>query len=219
MSEEPTTSGVQELIDRLSQEGVAEGRQQADKIVSEARAKADGILEAARQQANDILQQAREEAQQFQTAGEDALRLAARDAVRDFGAKVHDGLRQRLQELVQHQIKDADVLKRMILAITRSATAGLDDEQLELLLPEEILTEEEIRQSIEAGKPDALTEFVQGLLGDDLRAGMAVNLGSRTRSGLTVRLVNQKVEIDLTDQAITDLLAKHLLPRYRAIMR
>ena len=219
MSEQATTSGIQELIDRLSQEGVAEGRQQADRIVAEAQARADDLVESARLQANDILNQAREEAQQYQSAGEDALRLAARDAVRDFGAKVHDGLRQRLQELVQHQLKDVDVLKSMILAITRRATADLDDQQLEILLPAESLTEEEIRQDIEAGNPDALTQFVQGLVGEDLRAGLTVELGSRANAGLTVRVVNQSVEIDLTDAAITDLLAKHLLPRYRAIMR
>lgn len=219
MSEPLKTSGVQELIDRLSLEGVAEGRQQAEQIVADAQKKADSIVESARGQANDILKQAREEAQQFQAAGEDALRLAARDAVRDFGARVHEGLRQRLQELVRHQMKDADVLKRLILAIARKATDDLDDEQLEILLPAESLTEEEIRSTIEGGTPDALTEFMQGVIGDDLREGLRVKLSRRTGAGLTVRVVSQNVEIDLTDDAITDLLAKHLLPRYRAIMR
>ena len=219
MSELPTTTGVQELIDRLSQEGVAEGQQQAERIVADAQAKADGIVESARGQANEILKRAREDAQQFQAAGEDALRLAARDAVRDFGAKVHEGLRQRLQELVQHQMKDADVLKRMILAITRRATDGLDDEQLELLLPSDSLTEEEAQKSIQDGDPDALTQFMQGVIGQDLRDGLKAKMISRAGGGLTVRVVNQNVEIDLTDKAITELLAKHLLPRYRAIMR
>jgi V/A-type H+-transporting ATPase subunit E len=219
MTEQPTTSGVQELIDRLSQEGVAEGQQQAEKIVSDAQQKADGIVDSARQQANEILKQAREEAEQFQAAGEDALRLAARDSVRDFAAKVHEGLRQRLQELVQHQIKEPKLIKRMILAITRKATEGLGDEQVEILLPSEIITEEEARQRIEAGDPDALTEFIQGVIGEDLREGFTVDLGSQRKGGLTVRVVNQNVEIDLTDDTITALLAKHLLPRYRAIMR
>ena len=64
-----------------------------------------------------------------------------------------------------------------------------------------------------------MTEFVQALIGEDLREGFTVNLGSQQKGGLTVRVVNQNVEIDLTDDAITELLAQHLLPRYRAIMR
>ena len=106
-----------------------------------------------------------------------------------------------------------------ILAIARKATEGLEDEQLEILLPAESLTEQEVRSTIEAGNPDALTEFMQGVIGDHIRDGLVVNLSSRTGAGLTVRVVNQDVEIDLTDEAITDLLAKHLLPRYRGIMR
>ena len=219
MSDQPNTSGVQELIDRLSQEGVAEGQQQAEKIVRDAQRKADEIVDSARQQANEILKQSREEAEQFQAAGEDALRLAARDAVRDFGARVHGGLRNRLQALVQQQVREPKLIKRMILAITHRATEGIGDEPIEILLPSETITEEDARRSIEAGNPDALTQFIQGLIGEDLREGFTVSLGSQQQGGLTVRVVNQNVEIDLTDDAITGLLAQHLLPRYRAIMR
>ena len=43
MSEDKTT-GVQQLIDRLSDEGVAEGQRQSEKIVADAQQKADDIL-------------------------------------------------------------------------------------------------------------------------------------------------------------------------------
>lgn len=217
MSDQKTTSGVQELIDKLSQEGVAEGQQQAEEIVSEARQRSTEILESARRQASEIVRQGREQAEQFQAAGEEALRLAARDAVRDFGAKVHEGLRNRLQELVQHHLKNPELIRTMIVEVTRQATDGLKNESLELLLPLDIITEEDARKSIEAGEQDVLTEFVQGLIGEDLREGTA--FGSQHKSGITARLVNQSIEIDLTDKSITDLLAKHLLPRFRAIMR
>jgi V/A-type H+-transporting ATPase subunit E len=219
MTDHTGTSGVQDLIDRLSQEGVAEGQKQAEQIVGEAERKADGILESARQQANHILKEAREQSEQYQVAGEEALRLAARDAVRDFGSRVHDGLRNRLQELVQQQLKEPKLIKRMILEITRQATEGLGDEQVEVLLSPELITEEDARHRIQSGQRDVLTEFVQGLLGEDLREGFTVDLGNRRQGGLTVRVVNQNVEIDLTEESISEHLAQHLLPRFRAIMR
>ena len=219
MNEQANTSGVQELIDRLSQEGVAEGQQQAEKIVSEAQSKADGILETARQQANQILKEAREEADSFQAAGEEALRLASRDAVRDFGARVHDGLRNRLRELVSCKVKEPKIVKRMILEITRQATAGTSEQPVEVLLPADIITDQQARTQIEAGDEDLLTDFVKGLIGEDLREGFTVKLGGRNQNGLTVRVVNENVEIDLTDDAISELITEHLLPRFRAIMR
>ena len=50
MTEQTSTTGVQDLIDRLSEEGVAEGQKRAEQIVSEAERKADDLVDAARQQ-------------------------------------------------------------------------------------------------------------------------------------------------------------------------
>jgi len=219
MSGQETTSGVQELIDRLSQEGVAEGQRQLEQIVTDAQQRADDVLESARRQASDILQQARQEAEQMQSAGEDALRLAARDTVRDFSAKIFDGFRGRLQELVRHHLQDPQLMKQMILEITRQATEGLDGKQVEILVPQEIVSEQEARERIEADDQDALTEFVRGLIGEDLRDGFTVALGSRAHGGMTLKVLDDKLEIDLSDEAIADFLSLHLMPRFRAIMR
>lgn len=219
MTEQPETTGVQELIDRLSQEGVAEGQEQAEKIIREAHQKADDIVEAARQRAAELKEKARAEASDYQSAGEEALQLAARDAVRDFGAKIHNGLKTRLQKLVQHELQQPDLIKRMILEITSEVTRSNQNERLEVLLPREIVSEEKARKLAQDGTSDELTEFVQGLVGEDLRNGVSVSLGSHRQNGITVRVVDQNVEIDLSDETITELLARHMLPRFRAVMR
>lgn len=218
MSDQETTSGVQELIDRLSQEGVAEGHRQSEIMVTDAQQKAEDTLESARRQASEILQQARQEADQMQSAGEDALRLAARDTIRDFSARIYDGFRNRLQELVRHQLKDPELIKRMILEITRQATEGLSDKRVEIQLPSEVISEQEARERIEADEQDALTEFVQGLIGEDLRDGFTVSLGSRTHDGLTLKVLDDKLEVDLSAEAVAEFLSLHLMPRFRAIM-
>ena len=219
MTDEPNTSGVQDLIERLSKEGVAEGQRQGENIVGDAQKKADAIIEQAKRQADEIRQQARQDAQQFQAAGEDALKVACRDAVRDLGSRIHEGFRNRLQELVQQQLAEPKLVKRMILEVTRDATKSLDDSNVELLLSRDIIKEDEVRQRIDAGNTDVLTDFVKQLIGEDLREGFTVELGAHTSGGMTVRVVNQNVEIDLTQSAITEVIAAHLLPRFRAIMR
>ena len=218
MSEE-NTIGVQKLIDRLSDEGVAEGQRQADKIITEAQHRGEGVLKNARLQANDILKEARQEAETFQKAGEEALQLAARDAVRDVGVRIHNGLRDRLQELVHQEMQKPDLIKNMILEITARARKDIGDEAVEILLPDEIVTEAETRESIESGDKDTLTKFVEGMIGESLREGVSVNLGIHGQRGVTMRVVEENIEIDLTEDAITELLARHLLPRFRAVMR
>ena len=41
---------------------------------------------------------------------------------------------------------------------------------------------------------------------------------SEVEGGARVRVVGEDLEIDLTNEAISKLLLKHLLPRYRAIL-
>lgn len=219
MAADEKASGVQELIDRLSREGVAEGEQQAEQIVTDAHRKAGDILNEARRDAAKILKQAREEAKHFRTGGEEAVGLACRDAQRDMAARLHEGFRNRLQELVQHQLRDTKLLKRMILEITRKAKPAEADAEVAVLLPPEAIREDNVRQRIQEGDEDALTEFVKGLVGDEIRSGIDVKLGDADQTGLRVRVVDENVEIDFTDQAITQLLARHLLPRFRAVLK
>ena len=218
MNEEKTT-GVQQLIDRLSDEGVAEGQRQAEQIVAEAQKKADQIIDAAREEGSQIVKQAREEADKLQAAGEEALQLAARDAMRDFGATIHNGLRHRLQELVHEELEQPDLIKQMILEITGQTARSVATEDLEVLLPARVLGEGEARQLVENGDADALMQFVQGLIGQHLRKGVSLQLGKREQTGMAIRVINQNVEIDLTDATITELLGQHMLPRFRAILR
>jgi V/A-type H+-transporting ATPase subunit E len=219
MADETTASGVQELIDRLSQEGVAEGQRRAEEIAEEARRKADELLQTTKRQADALLKQAKEQSDQFRVAGEDALRMACRDALRDLGSRIHEGFRNRLRELVQNEIHDPEMLKKMILEVTRHATPEDAQHKTTILIPPDAIADDEVRQRMEAGDEDALTEFVKGLIGEDLRSGFDVQLGRTSQTGLRVRVVDQNVEIDLTDEALTDLLARHLLPRFRAVLR
>ena len=218
MSDQEKTSGVQELIDRLSQDGVAAGHRQAENIVADAQAKAEDILESARRQASEIVKQAQAEAVQLKSASEEALRLAARDTVRDFDARIHTGFKNRLQGLLRHDLQDPQLLKSMILEITRQATEGLGDGPVEILIPREVISEQEMRTQIEKGNLDALTKFVQGIVGENLREGFTVGLGSQTHGGLTVRMVEDNLEVDLSEEAIAEFLSLHLLPRFRAMM-
>ena len=95
----------------------------------------------------------------------------------------------------------------------------IGDQPITVLLPKELVREEEIKQKIESGDDDALNAFVRGVIGQDLREGVTVKLGGRQDTGLTIQVEDENLEIDLSDEAITELLSNHLMPRFRAILR
>jgi V/A-type H+/Na+-transporting ATPase subunit E len=217
-TDETQSSGVQELIDQLQEQGVERGNQEADKLLSDAQHKADATLRSANSEAEQILAQAREEAKRVKAAGEDALRLACRDAVLKLQEAVGEDFESKVRRLVSHTLGDQEYLRQLILAVARKAMPDESEGPVEVLLPESLVTVQELQSSPEELKEGTLSHFVLGLAGDILRDGLSFDVSGDDTPGVRIRLVEDDVEIELTDETITALLMKHLVPRFRAIM-
>ena len=217
--QQPQSSGVQELIDRLSEEGVAEGERQAENLRDEAQKKAGEILAAARKEAGDIVEQAKGEAERFKKAGEEALQLASRDAVRNLQSQIHVGFRNKLRELLAHTLQDGEFLKQMILEVVRCAAPPEEAGPIEIRLAAECITDDELRKRIESGEEGQIVDFIQGMTGDGIREGFTLATSETDQPGIRVRVVEDDVEIELTESSLSELLARHLLPRFRAVMQ
>jgi V/A-type H+-transporting ATPase subunit E len=217
-TENQETFGVQELIDKLREEGVAKGEAESEALVAAAREKAVGILDDAQKQADEITAKAREEAERTREAGEEALRLAARDAVLKLREAIGEDFERKVRRLVCHTLRDQEFLKKLILEIARKAMPEGTAGQVEVLLPDNVVTVEELAQKPEEAAEGTLSHFVLGMAGDIIRDGLSFNVGDDDTPGVRVRLVDEDVEIELTDETISALLMDHLTPRFRAIM-
>jgi len=218
MENNQASSGVQELITRLSEEGVEKGQRQAEQLVAAARASAEAMVADAHRKADEIEEGARQAAEQTRVAGEDALRLACRDAINELASQIHDHFRQRLQRLITHTLQDDKLLKRMILEVAGKAAPPAST-PLQLLLPAEIIGDEQVRSQLETGNLDPLTDFVRDLTGDAIREGIQIGAAPDGTHGLQIRVVDEKVQIELTDETLTQVIADHVLPRFRGLLR
>jgi len=113
---------------------------------------------------------------------------------------------------------DQKFLEKLILAVASRAIPDETEGQVEVLLPGHLVTVEELQANPEELKEGTLSHFVLGLAADVLREGLSFDVAGDDTPGLRVRLVQDDVEIELTDQTITALLMRHLVPRFRAIM-
>jgi V/A-type H+-transporting ATPase subunit E len=52
-----------------------------------------------------------------------------------------------------------------------------------------------------------------------LREGMQFGVFEDGEAGIRVRLVEEDVQIEVTESAISQLLLRHMLPRFRALLR
>ena len=215
------SSGVDELIAKLRDEGVSAGRAEADSIVGDARAQAKKILDNANADARDRIEVARKESDAYRAAGEAALKTAMRDTVLDMKTALMERFSSDLKRLVSHQMQDPEVLKQMILEVagcTRADGEVSDADELEVILPEEVVGLEELRVNPEELRKGRLTKFVLGLTGEMLRDGVAFSGSQDIAAGIQIQLKDKDITLDLTEKAVAALLLQHLQPRFRAIL-
>ncbi|MGR3803033.1 hypothetical protein [Marinibacterium profundimaris] len=216
---EATAKGVDALIARLRDDGVAAGRAEAARLIAEAKAEAAEIRETARAEAERHRAQVRDEADTYRAAGEQALDTAMRDAVLRMKAGVESQLRDHVQRLVSACLADEDLLKRMILEVAGVMRAEAQSgDTVEVILPPAVLGPEQIREQAGDIRSGELTQYVLGLTGEMLRGGVTLHAGDEGQSGIRLRVQDGAVEIDLTDTAIAALLLEHMQPRFRAVL-
>ncbi|MCA9010249.1 MAG: hypothetical protein KDB01_10910 [Planctomycetaceae bacterium] len=217
MANAKESSGVEELIDRLREQGVEAGKAQADALMDETRLRAEQRLDEARREADLLLQKAREEASQTKRAGEEAVQLAVRDAILRLKSEMVEQFADRVRRLVTRELENGEFLKQLILEVGgRSAPAA--GQSAKLLLPKDVAGLEQLRREPEEVKAGTLCHFVATVTQDMLRDGLEIGTRDDRSAGIRIRLQDQDVDIELTDQAVSDLLLRHLVPRFRAIM-
>ena len=124
----------------------------------------------------------------------------------------------RLRRLVKGVLADPAFLQRLILEVAgRVAPTG--EQRAEVLLPAELVSLEDLQRKPEEATPGSLMHFVLSLGGGMLREGMYCGVSEDGEAGIRVRLVEEDVQIDVTESAISQLLRRHMLPRFRALLR
>ncbi len=216
-----TSAGIEALIDRLRREGVDEGRAEAEKIVAEAESRARSLLDTASQRATARLEEAEAEAAKLKRAGEDALRIAMRDALLELKEAFSVQFARQVEGMIVKAMQDEELLKRMILEVAGRAReeAAVDAaREVEVVLPRTLVSLDELRRKPEELREGSLTQFVVATAGDLLRSGLTYTRSDDDSEGIRLVLTEEGLVVDLTDTAVASVILRHLQPRFRALL-
>jgi V/A-type H+-transporting ATPase subunit E len=209
-----TESSVQALIDRIRDQGVQSANREAARILAEAEAKASQLLADTQKQVEQLRAKATADIEAEQAAAQEALKLSARDTVMRLKNLVSTAFEGFVRRLVTTATQDRELMKNLILVLAgHSEEEFIKDKQIQILLSDAILTGKSDPKLRELGKQTILS-----LSSDMLREGVELIPSSDVKGGAKVRLVGEQLEIDLSDEAISKMLAEHLLPRFQAIL-
>lgn len=213
--ETPQASGVKDLIARIRDDGVEAGKRKADRIRDEARSEAQRIVAEAQATADETHRKTVAEIESYQKAALEALKMAARDTRLQLEAAVLSAFERHVQRLVTPVTSDGSFVRAMLMVLCGQVAEQYPrDQQLEILVAQMMQGQEEEGGELQQGMHNG----VLSISSDMLREGVEIIPSSDVPGGARVRVVGSDVEIDLTEEAISKLLLKHLLPRYRAIL-
>jgi len=215
------SSGVETLIDRLRDEGVAAGRVAAEEIEADARKRAAQIVQEAEARAAQLLDTARKESGMLQKGGEEALHIAMRDTVLHLKAQLTERFNAEVRRLIAVAMDQEDFLQQLILEVAGRAREQADvdaGQPVKLLLPRELVGLEELRRKPLELREGSLSHFVLSVAGNVLAEGVTFGVAEDDTRGIHLYLEDKNVQIDITDEAVAALLLQHLQPRFRAIL-
>jgi V/A-type H+-transporting ATPase subunit E len=110
--------------------------------------------------------------------------------------------------------RDEKFIKSIVLVLAGHAEKELiGNNEIEILISESILTGQPNEKLVERTK-----QTILGLSSEMLREGVELIPSSEIEGGARVRLVKDKLEIDLSDKAIARLLYQRILPRFKALL-
>lgn len=165
---------LQELTNKLYEEGLAKGRSDAEKLVADAGEKADRIVKEAEERAAALIEDARKKSEELRKNTMTEIALAGRQAV--------NALKERISEMiiaktVSGSVHDAAVdphfIKEMLLAVASNWNGGSEGKvTLSALLPAE--WQDKFGKEFDQASRELLARGVEVGYSDRVRSGFKI---------------------------------------------
>ncbi len=165
---------LQELTNKLYEEGLSKGRADADKILSEAQEKAGKIVAEAKEEAEGIKSKARKSAEELQRNTMTELSLAGKQAVAALKESINGMIiAKSVSGSVRNVTVDPQFIKEMLLAVGANWNGASSGKvTLSALLPAE--WQEKFAKEFEGATKELLKEGIEVGYSDKVKTGFKV---------------------------------------------
>ena len=195
---------LQELTDKLYNEGLSKGKLEGEEIVAKAQAQADSILAQAQSKADAIIAQARKEAEDIKLKVTSDVKMAARESIASTKQDIESLIVAKMAaEPVAKALSDVDFTKAIIKEVAGKFSVQ-ESADLELVLPESLKAE--------------LEPFVTGELASLLKREIKAEFNKKISGGFTIGPKDGGWFISLTDETFGELIGAFLRPATKKIL-
>ena len=195
---------LQELTDKLYNEGLSKGKQEGEEILAKAKVQAEETVAKAKAEADAIVAAARKEAEDLKTKVQGDLKMAAGQSIAATKKDIETLIITKMTaEETAKALTSAEFVKEVILAVAK----GFNTEEpvdLEVVLPEKLKAE--------------LEPFVAGELAKALKGGVEASFTKKIAGGFTIGPKDGGYFISFTEETFNALISEYLRPATKKIL-
>ena len=195
---------LQELTQKLYDEGLAKGKQEGEALLQKAASEAENIVKQAKEEAEAILAKARKDADDYKVKVEGDVKMAAQQSVQATRTDIENLVIAKVVDgTVDKALANEDYIKGIITAVAQKFSAE-EPADLSLVLPE----------SLKA----ALEPFVKNELGKLLGKGVDAAFSKKVAGGFKIGPKDGGYFVSLTDDTFKELIGSYLRPATKKLL-
>lgn len=197
---------LQELTEKLYNEGLSKGKQEGEEILAKARKQAEETIAKANEEAEAIKARAQREAEELKAKVTGDVRMAALQSLTATRQSIENVIvTQMTDKDIASALESADYVRKIIETVAKSFNpAGQDPEDIALVLPESM-------------KKD-LEPFVTKELAKILKAGVTATFSKKISGGFTIGPKDGGYFISFSEETFKALISEYLRPATRKLL-
>ena len=189
---------LQELTDRLYQEGLSKGKEEGARLVEAAQSEAQAIIEKAKAQAAEIVEQAKADAADYKTKIEGDLKMASSQSLQFTKKEIENLVVTKIADAqVSKALTSPDFLKEIINTVAEKFSAQ-ESADLQMVLP--------------AALQDQVEPFIKSELAKVVKGDVKADFSKKIAGGFTIGPKDGGYFISLTDDSFKELIGEYLRP-------
>lgn len=197
---------LQELTDKLYNEGLSKGKQEAEDMKAKAKADAATIISDAKEKAKEIIVNAQKESEELKAKAQSDIKMASGQAFAAIRQQIEKAIiTKAVSAQISDAVKETEFLKTIITTIvTAFKSESSEPTPLNIILPE--------------NKKIELDAFIQNQLAKICSAGVTVSFNKNIENGFKIGPENGGYLISFTDKDFESLISEYLRPKTRTLL-
>ena len=195
---------LQELTDKLYNEGLSKGKQEGEELLAKAKVQAEEIIAKAQAEAAQIVAAAQKQADEIKTKTASDIRMASSQSIAATKKDIETLIVGKMAGAeVKKNLTSADFIKDLIKAVAEKfSTDGPVD--LSLILPESLQKD--------------LEPFVTKELGKLLNAGVEASFSKKIAGGFQIGPKDGGYFVSFTEDTFNQLISEYLRPATKKLL-